>query len=88
MAAGVFLAARKFSVVNDGLNNSSCGLWFWCLDGIWLVFVALDECAFLTHLNLDGSGFARGVSLFDFTGRFFDQGDFFAFGRSGTVAGL
>jgi hypothetical protein len=37
---------------------------------------------------LDGAGFASGIGLFDLGGRFLDQSDFLALGRSRAVAGL
>ena len=87
LAACFFFTAGQLGMVNHGHNRllhcSRC-----CLHFCALVFIAFDEGALFTHFDLDGAGFACGVSLFDLGGRFLDQGDFLALGRCSAMAGL
>ena len=50
--------------------------------------IALDECAFFTHFNLNGSCFASGIGLFDFAGGFFHQRDLFTLAGDSAMTGL
>ena len=85
-AAGFFFAADQFGVFSGadlrlGLSRGLFGDRFGAL-------ITLDESALFTHFHLNRAGTAGGVGLFDFSGRFFDQGDLLALRAGGAMAGL
>ena len=79
LLACLLLATGQFFLVNHRCGR---GIAFRRL------VIAFDEGALFAHLDLDGSGTARGIGLLDFGGGFFGQGDLLALTRGGAVAGL
>ena len=85
LATGFFFATRKFSLVQDGRHHNGVD---WLLGFSRLAFITLDEGSLLAHFDLNGAGFACGISLLDLAGGLFHQSNFFPLKRVRTMTGL
>ena len=85
----LFLAPRQFGMVDQRrirrqLLNFGCRGVCTALGAVF----AAHERTLLAHFDLNRARLAGGIGLLDFAGRFLDQRDLLALGRSGAVAGV